>query len=636
MLRHTTQYPRRPRPLADDIAVVDGQGSSAPADEFEGNGSAARSSNCGSPIRAGEPDERHNCARRPRRRCAARQGPRPYRTPTGDDHRLLTAVPPPCLMRRAWCWTTSCAPPESRRRVFHADRATRPKNRWRQRPRRHRPQTQGVSLVGRERALHPSLVHDTLVVARRNLLRLTRQPQLLVFVVIQPVMFVLLFRYVFGAAIRTASGLNYVDFLIPGIMVQSVGFGAASTGIGLAEDLNNGIIDRFRSLPMSRLAVLAGRTSADVVRVLFTVLLMATIGFAVGWRPKGNVRAAGIALGTTRLRFVDLGIRSCRPATTERRGDTVMSFVILFPLNSRSPSSLRARAHYACGCSRSPGSIRSPYGRHCAGTHVGTPVGHSWWGALVVDRGDLSCSSRDCPSGHISASVDRVTTIDELWRRRATLPGRAEAGDLDDELARGAWSSTSGRSNNARATASSGRGRRRSQCLRVETRPGQPVSPDEITGHNQRVVVVCNEAFVEPAAATLQQLGMTNATDPRAASKPGRPSSRVRHDGFDRDSDGCADLTAAWLTGAIGDAFGGAKVTGSGRKQIGTGQARTACGSTSRGSSRSRDRRASSPRSRPAQRRASERLWRLDAEVEVGSTPTWLRRCPRGRPRWAG
>ena len=104
---------------------------------------------------------------------------------------------------------------------------------------------------------------DAMVVARRNLTRIARTPQLLVFATIQPVMFVLLFRYVFGGAIHVP-GISYVNFLIPGVIVQTVVFGATSTAVGLSQDMSNGIIDRFRSLPMSRSAVLAGRTIADL------------------------------------------------------------------------------------------------------------------------------------------------------------------------------------------------------------------------------------------------------------------------------------------------------------------------------------------------------------------------------------
>ena len=140
-------------------------------------------------------------------------------------------------------------------------------------------------------------VADTAVIAWRNLLTLRRVPQLLVFSTIQPVIFVLLFRYVFGGAI-TVRGARYVDFLMPGIFAQTVTFGSMNTAIGLATDLNSGLIERFRSLPMARSAVLAGRTAADLVRNVFVVFLMAAVGFAVGFRVHTNVFAflAGVVL----------------------------------------------------------------------------------------------------------------------------------------------------------------------------------------------------------------------------------------------------------------------------------------------------------------------------------------------------
>jgi ABC-2 type transport system permease protein len=133
-------------------------------------------------------------------------------------------------------------------------------------------------------------VSDTFAVMARNLIAYRRVPQLLVFSTIQPVVFVLLFRYVFGGAISTP-GVPYVDFLMPGIFVQTVTFGAINTSIGLASDLNQGLIERFRSLPMARSAVLAGRTLADLVRNVFVVALMFAVGFAVGWRVHTNVFA---------------------------------------------------------------------------------------------------------------------------------------------------------------------------------------------------------------------------------------------------------------------------------------------------------------------------------------------------------
>jgi ABC transporter DrrB family efflux protein len=138
---------------------------------------------------------------------------------------------------------------------------------------------------------------DILAVTNRNLIAYRRVPQLLVFSTIQPVILVLLFRYVFGGAIRV-TGVSYVDYLIPGIFTQAVVFGAMGTAVGLATDLNSGLLERFRSLPMARSAVLAGRTAADLTRNVFVVALMATIGFAVGFRVQTNVVGfvAGLAL----------------------------------------------------------------------------------------------------------------------------------------------------------------------------------------------------------------------------------------------------------------------------------------------------------------------------------------------------
>lgn len=130
-------------------------------------------------------------------------------------------------------------------------------------------------------------VSDTLAVAGRNLRAMLRQPQTLVFSTIQPVIFVLMFRYVFGGAIQVP-GVSYVDFLMPGIFAQTITFGAVSTGVGLAEDLQKGMIERFRSLPMARSAVIAGRTLADLARNLFVISLMVGVGFLVGFRVHTN------------------------------------------------------------------------------------------------------------------------------------------------------------------------------------------------------------------------------------------------------------------------------------------------------------------------------------------------------------
>src|ERR1700756_4809848 len=145
-----------------------------------------------------------------------------------------------------------------------------------------------------------SAVTDTAVVTGRNLRHFIRQPDLLVFSTIQPVLFVLLFVYVFGGAVGRSlpHGVAYVDFLLPGVFVQSVTFGASQTAVGLKEDLTRGVVDRFRSMPMARSAVLAGRTVADLVRNILVIFLMIAVGYAVGFRFLGGAAGAvgGIAV----------------------------------------------------------------------------------------------------------------------------------------------------------------------------------------------------------------------------------------------------------------------------------------------------------------------------------------------------
>jgi ABC transporter DrrB family efflux protein len=148
----------------------------------------------------------------------------------------------------------------------------------------------------RRSALRP--LRDATAVAGRNLIAYRRVPQLLVFSTIQPVIFVLLFRYVFGGAVKTPPGVPYVDYLMPGIFVQTTVFGAIGAAVGLATDLKSGLLERFRSLPMARSAVLAGRTTADLARNVFVAALMAVVGFAVGFRVHTNALAflAGMLL----------------------------------------------------------------------------------------------------------------------------------------------------------------------------------------------------------------------------------------------------------------------------------------------------------------------------------------------------
>ncbi len=139
------------------------------------------------------------------------------------------------------------------------------------------------------------LVADTLVIAERNLIRLPRAPELLLAFTVQPIMFVLLFRYVFGGAIHTGYA-NYADYLIPGIIVQNIAFGGFVTAIGLNEDVHRGLIDRFRSLPMARPAVLAGRTLADVVTNTLSMAILLVTGLIIGFSFKTSLPDAVLGI----------------------------------------------------------------------------------------------------------------------------------------------------------------------------------------------------------------------------------------------------------------------------------------------------------------------------------------------------
>lgn len=177
------------------------------------------------------------------------------------------------------------------------------------------------------------IISDIWVLTWRNLLRYIRLPQLLVFSTIQPVMFVLLFAYVFGGAIKTP-GVNYINFLIPGILVQAVIFGATQTGIGLAEDLHKGMIDRFNSLPIARMAVLVGRTISDTLRNIFVVVLMTGVGYLIGFRFQAGVLNALGALILVVLFGLAFSWISANIGLLVRDAETaqVAGFIWVFPL----------------------------------------------------------------------------------------------------------------------------------------------------------------------------------------------------------------------------------------------------------------------------------------------------------------
>jgi ABC-2 type transport system permease protein len=177
-------------------------------------------------------------------------------------------------------------------------------------------------------------VSDTVVLARRNLKRIPRQPDLLIGYTVQPVMFVLLFVYVFGGAIQTP-GFDYVDFLMPGIIVQSIAFGGFATALGLCDDVHKGLIDRFRSLPMSRSSVLAGRTFSDVLLNCLSLVVLLSVGFIAGFNFIDS-SVGQVVLGIVLLLlmgyafswiFALVGLFASTPETANAIG-----FTLIFPL----------------------------------------------------------------------------------------------------------------------------------------------------------------------------------------------------------------------------------------------------------------------------------------------------------------
>jgi ABC transporter DrrB family efflux protein len=228
------------------------------------------------------------------------------------------------------------------------------------------------------------LVSDTLVIAERNLVRLPRAPDLLLAFTVQPIMFVLLFRYVFGGAIKTP-GHSYADWLIPGIIVQNIAFGGFVTALGLNEDLHKGLIDRFRSLPMARPAVLAGRTLADIVTNSLSILILVLTGLIIGFSFQTSILEAIAGVGLLVLFgyafswvFAYLGLLVSSPEAANSVG-----FIAVFPLTFISsafvpvnsmPSVLRTFAEV------NPFTVTVDAMRSL---WVGTPAGNNVWGAFV-------------------------------------------------------------------------------------------------------------------------------------------------------------------------------------------------------------------------------------------------------------
>jgi ABC transporter DrrB family efflux protein len=229
---------------------------------------------------------------------------------------------------------------------------------------------------------------DTAVLAKRSLLRIRRQPDLLVGFTIQPVMFVLLFVYVFGGAIETP-GLDYVDFLMPGIIVQSMVFGGFVTALGLAEDLNKGLIDRFRSLPMTQGAVVAGRILADVGTNALQLVVMLAVGLAVGFRFETGLVdvVAGIALlllvgYAFSWVFAFIGLSASSPEASNAYG-----FTILFPVTFVSSAFVPVESMPSWLEGIAEANPFTTMVDAARALFVGTPAGNDIWGAVVWSLG---------------------------------------------------------------------------------------------------------------------------------------------------------------------------------------------------------------------------------------------------------
>src|SRR3954464_15386420 len=177
-------------------------------------------------------------------------------------------------------------------------------------------------------------ISDSAVITRRNLIKVKRVPDLIVFATLSPIMFVLLFRFVFGGAINVPGNVSYAEFLLPGIFTQTVIFGSTITGSSIAEDLQKGLIDRFRSLPMSRSAVLIGRTVADLGLNALSIAVMALTGLVVGWRIHSSVGEAVAGFLLLLVFSYSISWLMALVGLTVRTPEVVnnASFIVIFPI----------------------------------------------------------------------------------------------------------------------------------------------------------------------------------------------------------------------------------------------------------------------------------------------------------------
>ena len=190
-----------------------------------------------------------------------------------------------------------------------------------------------IAVCDRGRLTLAEVAADSRVMAARQLRKILRRPMYVVYLFVQPVIFVLLFRYVFGGAINTGR-ISYVNYLMPGIIVMTAVFGSLTTGLGLTEDMAAGAVDRFRSLPIARSAVLVGRTAADLLTNLLSLIVMLAIGLAVGFRPSQPVYDVVLAFALVLAFAYVFSWISAYVGISVRNPETAQSvgFIWVFPL----------------------------------------------------------------------------------------------------------------------------------------------------------------------------------------------------------------------------------------------------------------------------------------------------------------
>jgi ABC transporter DrrB family efflux protein len=257
-------------------------------------------------------------------------------------------------------------------------------------------ETPQLTLAPKPRGGVAQSAHDSLVVAKRNLLRMMRIPEVVIFGLVQPIMFVVLFSYVFGGSVAVGGSLSatdYRNFLMAGIFAQTVTIATAGAGAGIADDMSKGLIDRFRSLPMSRGAVLTGRTLADLVQTALTVVVLACVGLLVGWRIHNGVPKMFGAFALLLLlgyafswigALIGLSVRSPEAATS---GGLIWLFPVTFVSNafvdsSQMPGWLQPVADWN-PFSATVQACRVLFGNPGVSQSDAWPMDHPVWASLI-------------------------------------------------------------------------------------------------------------------------------------------------------------------------------------------------------------------------------------------------------------